>query len=96
VSGVGVSKSGSGEGEWLAWVAASKNINASTEGPCIKRSKVRPYRRDRKAFRFNLINQIRAGECFPLHISDDSNRTDNRRYSEFNPAITGASREDAG
>jgi hypothetical protein len=97
VAWVGVSEPVAGEAEGLAWVAASKDINASAERPSVEGDKIRPDRRDRKPARFHLGNQVCAGECFPLHVSDDAERLAKRgSQSKLDPSISGAKAEDAG
>jgi hypothetical protein len=78
-----------GEAEWLARIARSEDVHASVKAACWEGSQVRPDRRCIQEIRFHLLNQVRAGEGFDLHIYDRANASKNPGHGEVKTCVAG-------
>lgn len=93
VTGIVCPLSPSGCAEWLARVARSEEVHASTK-VCVREGlNVREDRCRIQGTRFHLCDQVRAGESFPLHVSDCSQMKPQSLESQFNPSVSGAETE---
>ncbi|MDA9091501.1 hypothetical protein N9J84_05275, partial [Porticoccaceae bacterium] len=72
VSGIVCAFSVAGSGERLARITASDKVNAVSKEVCWEGFKIRPNRCGIQLTPFHLRNQVRNGEGFDLHISEDS------------------------
>tara|TARA_B100001121_G_C18656801_1_gene606821 strand:+ start:898 stop:1362 length:465 start_codon:yes stop_codon:yes gene_type:complete len=83
-------------GKWLTRIAASEDINSVSKAVHWQGFKIRPYRCGIQLTRFHLCNQVRNGEGFDFHMSDDSMFKSGKLKSSFDSTIAGAKAKDSG
>jgi hypothetical protein len=84
-----------GGGEGLAGIAGSEAMNAATPRAAVEGSGIAPQRSRSQEARLHRCDQVRAGECVSLHVTDDASARDRQSDSEIQPASAGAEGEDA-
>ena len=84
------SESLSGVAKRLAGIASNDAVHFSTKVLCWEGFNIRPDRSRSQETRFNLCDQVRASECFPLHVSDWLKIWADSVHSEFKPTVSGA------
>lgn len=93
VSRVVASGASSCAGVGLTRDAASDEIHDSTPRASVEGGNVRPERRRSHGTRFHRCNQVRGGECFPLHVADRASRHSGEVEASLESAISGADAE---
>ena len=90
VSGVVLAEPLSCCAEWLARVAATKDVHASVKSGPRERLNIRPDRCCVQESRFHFSDQVRAGERFDLAKSDCAQMWDCSFKSEINASVASA------
>ena len=75
-----------GDTDRLARRAAQDDVHEATEGVSVELSNVCCDRSRRKESLFKRLNQSRAAETFPLHVSEALKASDSEFKSEVEPA----------
>jgi hypothetical protein len=88
VSGVFFSKSLSCGTKGLARITASEDVNSVSKWLHWQGFKIRPHRCGIQLTLFHLGNQVRNGEGFDLHMSDDSMFNSGKVKSSFDSTIS--------
>ncbi len=79
----------SGRAERLTREARSDAIHDSTPSFAVERSKVAPDRSLSQRSRLHLVDQVRSGERFPLHVTDDASLWARKSEAELESASAG-------
>tara|TARA_R110002020_G_scaffold44181_2_gene127721 strand:- start:2740 stop:3261 length:522 start_codon:yes stop_codon:yes gene_type:complete len=79
--------------EGLAGITASEKVNALSKAVCWQGFKIRPDRCRNQLSRFHLCNQVRSGEGFDLHMSDDSMFKSGKVKSSLDATVSSAEAE---
>jgi hypothetical protein len=79
-----------GERMRLARDAANEAVHAATPAAAVEGSGIAPQRRRSHSTRLHLADQVRAGECFPLHQHDWASAWTRQLDSEVQSASAGA------
>jgi hypothetical protein len=74
--------------EWLARIPSREDVHQSAKAPELEGFKIRPDRCRIQASRFHFRDQISAGKCFDLAVSDSAQSRDNSPESEINPGVS--------
>jgi len=80
----------------LARIAPDDAVNAASKAGRWEGGSIRPDRCRCHETQFHLRNQVRAGVRFPLHASDDAQRSESALKSELQAAIAGEKAEHSG
>jgi len=80
---VGVSLALSGDAVGLARQARNDEVHQSAKWVSIEFGKAREYRRRAQGFLLAAVSQDRAGECFPLDVSNGADSDAQRVKSEL-------------
>ena len=83
------------EGMGLARDAANDAVHRATPWAAIEGSGIGPQRRISHEARFNRRDQVRASECFPLHVTDRASASKRQFDAEIEPAASGAQGDEA-
>lgn len=94
VSRIVASKTSTGLAERLARVARTDDVHEATPRVTVERLGIAPQSSRRKAAFFHRLHQSRAGERFPLHVTDDASTRNGQLEAKLEPAPAGADRED--
>jgi len=82
--------------EWLAGIPPSEDINAASKESRFEGFKIRPHRCRNHPPRFHLVNQVRNGEGFDLHMSEDGDFSKHSLKTELDSSISAAKAEYSG
>lgn len=94
VARIEASKASTGLTEWLARVARSNDVHEATPRAAVERFNIAPQSRWRQVAFLHRLHQSRAGESFPLHVTDDASTWHGQFEAEFQAPAAGAKRED--
>jgi len=81
---VGVALAFSGNAVRLAREASNNDVHQPAKRPSIEFGKAREYRRCAQGFLLAAVSQDRAGECFPLDVSNGAHSEAHRFKSKLN------------
>ena len=81
--------------KWLAGITTSDDVNAVSKQVRWEGFNIRVYRCGRYDPVFHLVNQVRNGEGFDLHISEDSMFKPGKVKSSFESTISAAKADDS-
>lgn len=84
---VGEPLSLAGDAVRLARQARSDEVHHAAKGPSIEFGKAREARRASQGFLFAPVSQERAGECFPLDVSNGAHSEAQRFKSELHAKV---------
>ena len=75
--------------EGLTGISRSKDVHLVVKLCTWEGFNIRPDRCEVHESRFHFCDQVRAGECFDLSISDDAQISDSSTESEMNASVSG-------